>query len=100
MAVRHPTRVGQPLRASDLMRPEIVHRNEPVTLVYEAPGLVLTVRGKAMDPGAEGDVISVLNSQSNRTIQGTVAGPARVVVRSGAPRLVTSDAGLTPATAP
>jgi flagellar basal body P-ring formation protein FlgA len=100
LATRHPVRAGQALRASDLMRPEIVQRNEAVTIIYEAPGLVLTVRGKAMDPGAEGDVISVRNSQSNRTVQGTVAGPARVVVRSGAPRLVTSEAGLTPATAP
>jgi flagella basal body P-ring formation protein FlgA len=100
MAVRHPMRAGQPLRASDLMRPEIVQRNETVTLVYEVPGIVLTVRGKAIDPGAEGDVISVINSQSNRTVQGTVTGPARVVVRSAAPRLVTSEAGLTPAAAP
>jgi flagellar basal body P-ring formation protein FlgA len=99
LAVRHPVRAGQPLRTSDLMRPEIVQRNEAVTLIYEVPGIVLTVRGKAVDPGAEGDVISVINSQSNRTVQGTVAGPARVVVRSGAPRLVTSEAGLTPAPA-
>jgi len=61
---------------------------------------VLTVRGKALDPGAEGDVISVLNSQSNRTIQGTVAGPARVVVRSGAPRLVSSEARPAPPAGP
>ena len=100
LATRHTIRAGQALRASDLMRPEIVQRNEAVTLVYEAPGLVLTVRGKAMDPGAEGDVISVRNSQSNRTVQGTVAGPGRVIVRSGAPRLVSSEAGLTPGTAP
>src|SRR5262249_6730817 len=45
LALRHQMRAGQPLRASDLMRPEIVQRNETVTLVYEAPGLVLTVRG-------------------------------------------------------
>jgi flagellar basal body P-ring formation protein FlgA len=96
LAVRGPVRAGQPLRTSDLMRPEIVKRNEPVTLVYEAPGLVLTVRGKAIDPGAQGDVINVLNSQSNRTVQGTVAGPARVIVRNGAPRLVAREAGLAP----
>jgi len=100
LAARNPLRAGQALRASDLMRPEIVQRNEAVTLVYEAPGLVLTVRGKAIDPGAEGDVISVLNSQSHRTVQGTVVGPARVIVRSGAARLVTSEAGLAPSTAP
>jgi len=58
------------------------------------------MRGKALDPGAQGDVISVLNSQSNRTIQGTVAGPARVVVRSAAPRLVSREAGLASTTEP
>jgi flagellar basal body P-ring formation protein FlgA len=100
LAVRHPVRAGQPLRASDLMRPEIVQRNEPVTLVYEAPGLVLTMRGKAVDPGAQGDVISVVNSQSNRTVQGTITGPARVVVRSGAPRLVTNEPTPAPNTEP
>jgi len=100
LALRHQVRAGQPLRASDLMRPEIVQRNEPVTLIYEAPGLTLTMRGKALDPGAQGDVVSVLNSQSRRTVQGTVAGPARVVVRSGAPRLVSSEVGLAPTTEP
>ena len=100
LALRHQVRAGQPLRASDLMRPEIVQRNETVTLIYEAPGLTLTMRGKALDPGAQGDVVSVLNSQSRRTVQGTVAGPARVVVRSGAPRLVSSEAGLAPTTEP
>jgi flagella basal body P-ring formation protein FlgA len=100
LALRHQVRAGQPLRGSDLMRPEIVQRNEPVTVIYEMPGLMLTVRGKALDPGAQGDVVSVLNTHSNRTVQGTVAGPARVVVRSAAPRLVTSEAGLAPATEP
>jgi flagella basal body P-ring formation protein FlgA len=100
LAVRHPVRAGQPLRASDLMRPEIVQRNEAVTIVYEAPGLVLTMRGKALDPGAQGDVISVLNSQSNRTVQGTIAGPARVVVHSGAPRLVSSETRPAPPAEP
>jgi flagellar basal body P-ring formation protein FlgA len=100
-AARQPVRAGQPLRASDLMRPEIVQRNEAVTIVYEAPGLVLTMRGKALDPGAQGDVISVLNAQSNRTVQGTITGPARVVVRSAAPRkLVTREAGLAPTSEP
>jgi len=100
LAVRQPVRAGQPLRTSDLMRPEVVHRNEPVTLIYEAPGLVLTVRGKAIEPGAQGDEVNVLNSQSNRTVQGTVAGPARVIVHSGEPRLVASEAGLAPGSGP
>jgi flagellar basal body P-ring formation protein FlgA len=94
LAMRHPVRAGQPLRVSDLMRPEVVQRNEAVTLVYEAPGLVLTIRGKALDAGAEGDLVSVLNVQSKRTVQGTVAGPARVVVRTTAAKLAASETAL------
>jgi flagella basal body P-ring formation protein FlgA len=45
------------------------------------------VRGKATEGGAEGDVISVLNEQSKRTVQGVVVGPGRVVVSTGSPRL-------------
>ena len=83
LAARGPMQPGQPLRAADLMKPELVQRNETVTLVYEVPGITLTVRGKATEGGAEGDVISVLNEQSKRTVQGVVAGPGRVVVSTG-----------------
>ena len=86
-AARVSLQPGRPLRLSQLMRPELVQRNEQVTLVYQMPGIMLTVRGKATEGGAEGDVIGVLNEQSKRTLQGVVAGPGRVIVSSGSPRL-------------
>jgi flagella basal body P-ring formation protein FlgA len=60
------------------MKPQLVHRDDNITLVYEVPGILLTILGKALEPGAEGDVINVLNAQSKRTIQGVVTGPNRV----------------------
>jgi len=87
LAARNGLPAGRPLRLADLMKPELVQRNETVTLVYEVPGITLTVRGKATEGGAEGDVILVLNEQSKRTVQGVVAGPGRVTVGTGAPRL-------------
>ena len=69
------------------MKPELIQRNETVTIVYEVPGIVLTVRGKAADGGAEGDVINVLNEQTKRTVQGVVVGPGRVSIRTSSPRL-------------
>ena len=69
------------------MKPELVQRNETVTLVYQVPGIMLTVRGKATEGGAEGDVISVLNEQSKRTVQGVIVGPGRVVISTVARRL-------------
>jgi flagellar basal body P-ring formation protein FlgA len=77
-AVRSGLRAGAPLRRADLMKPQMVHRDETVTLVYEVPGILLTTRGKALESGAEGDVINILNIQSKRTVQGTVTGPNRV----------------------
>ena len=87
LAARAPMQPGRPLRVADLMKPELVQRNETVTLVYEVPGITLTVRGKAAERGAEGDVISVLNEQSKRTVQGVVVGPGRVIISTGSPRL-------------
>lgn len=94
LAARKSLRPGQPLRNAELMKPELVQRNEIVTLVFEIPGVRLTVRGKATESGAEGDTISVVNEQSKRTLQGTVIGHGRVVVSSGSSRIA---ANLQPA---
>ena len=90
-AARAGLQPGRPLRSADLMKPDLVQRNESVTLVYEVPGIVLTIRGKAADGGAEGDVISVLNEQSKRMVQGVIVGPGRVAVANGPARLAANN---------
>jgi flagellar basal body P-ring formation protein FlgA len=87
LAAKHALRAGQLIRQNEVMKPELVSRNENVSIVYEIPGIVLTMSGKALDPGALGDSISVLNAQSKRTIQATVIGPGRVSVNTAAPRV-------------
>jgi flagella basal body P-ring formation protein FlgA len=91
LSVRQAQRAGQPLRRADLTKPELVHRDDTVTLVYEVPGILLTTRGKAIDSGAEGDVISVLNIQSKRTVQGIVSGPGRVTIMAATLRASTDN---------
>src|SRR5712671_1172896 len=51
MQARKQLRAGQALRVADLARPDLVQRDQNVTLIYEAAGLYITVRGKAMDSG-------------------------------------------------
>jgi flagellar basal body P-ring formation protein FlgA len=80
LAARHQLRPGQPLVAADVMKPQIVLRNDSVTIVYQAPGLTLTLRGQAQDAGALGDTISIVNSESKRVVQAVVSGPDRVMV--------------------
>jgi flagella basal body P-ring formation protein FlgA len=93
---KHPLTPGQVIRAGDVMKQELVARNETVTITYQVPGLTLSVHGKALEPGAKGDVINVLNIQSKRTIQATVNGPSRVTVTSTTPHLAanTNDTSI------
>jgi flagella basal body P-ring formation protein FlgA len=79
-AARRQLRTGQTLRPADLMKPQIVNRDEAVTIVFRSGGITLTMRGKAMNNGAEGDSIPVLNPQSKRVVQATITGPGVVTV--------------------
>jgi len=92
LAARTTLQPGRPLRGAELMRPEVVQRNDTVTLIYEVPGIRVTVRGKATEAGAEGDTISVLNEQTKRLVQGVVLGPGHVVVGSPMPRFAANTA--------
>ncbi len=88
LAARNPLRPGLPLHSADLMKPAVVQHNDMVTIVYEAPGLMLTLRGQAQEAGALGDTINVLNVQSKRVVQGVVSAPGRVTVSAAPRRLV------------
>lgn len=79
-AARRALRAEQAIKQADLMKPEVVQRNDNITIFFEVPGILLTARGKALDSGAEGDVINVTNVQSKRTVQATVTGPGQVTV--------------------
>jgi flagella basal body P-ring formation protein FlgA len=92
MAAKTALRNGQALRTDDLIKPQIVQRNEAVTIYYEVPGIMLTVRGKAVEGGAMGDVVGVLNIQSNRTVQATVIGPGRVTIAAAGPLIASAAA--------
>jgi flagella basal body P-ring formation protein FlgA len=90
MQARKQLRAGQALKVADLGKPDMVSRDQAVTLVYEVPGLYLTGRGKAIDSGTEGDVVNIVNLQSKRTVQGVVIGPGQVSVLAPTPRLTTA----------
>jgi flagella basal body P-ring formation protein FlgA len=87
MQSRKSMRAGQALHNADLARPDLVQRDQSVTLIYESAGLYLTIRGKAIEGGTEGDVVSVMNLQSKRTVSGVVVGRGQVAVAVAAPRL-------------
>ena len=86
MQARRQLRAGQALRVTDLAKPDLVTRDQNVTLIYESGGLYLTIRGKALEGGTEGDAVNVLNLQSKRTVSGIVVGRGQVSVVIALPR--------------
>lgn len=87
MQARRQLRAGQAVKVADLAKPDLVQRDQNVTLIYESPGLYLTVRGKAIEGGTEGDVVNVMNLQSKRTVSGVVTGRGQVSISVATPRL-------------
>lgn len=80
---RSPKRLlmpGQPVREYDVQRPQTVVKNAMVTMSVSMPGLALTALGRAIDGGANGDVIEVMNVQTKKTVQAVVMGPNLVQV--------------------
>jgi flagellar basal body P-ring formation protein FlgA len=97
MQVRHAMRAGQALKAADLAKPDLVQRDQAVTLIYQTAGLYLTTRGKALDSGTEGDVVNVLNLQSKRTVTGVVTARGQVTIQIATPQpVVISDTAAAP----
>ncbi|MBR0896345.1 flagellar basal body P-ring formation protein FlgA [Bradyrhizobium tropiciagri] len=86
MQMRRQVRAGQALRVADMAKPDLVTRDQNVTLIYRTAGIYLTIRGKAIDGGAEGDVVNVMNLQSKRSISGVVTGRGEVSISVATPR--------------
>ena len=73
-AAKRSLRAGVPLRERDVQEPIIVAKGSTVSLVYRTESMVLTAGGKALEDGAMGSVIRVLNSQSKVVVEARVEG--------------------------
>ncbi len=85
MQARRQLRASQALRISDVARPDLVQRDQAVTIIFQTSGIYLTIRGKALESGTEGDVVNVVNLQSKRTFPATVIGRGQVSIANPHP---------------
>jgi flagella basal body P-ring formation protein FlgA len=76
-------RTGSPIYQRDLEAPKVIRRNQIVTILLKAPGLMLRAEGKALADAATGEAVKIMNTQSKRIIHATVEGPGLVTVRLG-----------------
>jgi flagella basal body P-ring formation protein FlgA len=80
LAPKRTVRAGVPIRASDLGRPVQVAKGAIVTMVLRGPSMQLTARGRALEPGSDGQMIRVANLQSQTVVEAVVTGPGEVSV--------------------
>src|SRR5579862_24088 len=73
-SARHSLRAEQPLRLSDVQAPIVVHKGDLVSVELRTSTMELSTQGKALEDGALGTTVRVVNTQSNRTIDTIVAG--------------------------
>ena len=84
MEVKRTLKEGSIIRKNAIAAPILVYKKELVTLTVETNQMRLTAQGQAMDDGAMGDVIRVMNLTSKKVISAVVSGKqsATVVVAS------------------
>jgi flagella basal body P-ring formation protein FlgA len=83
LAVRLQVSPGQPLPLADLVRPPLVEKGALVTLTLEAGGIALSAQGQALEAGADGEHIRVLNPLSRAVMEAQIIGPGRARVEPG-----------------
>ena len=80
MEARVAIYAGRPIRLDDVGPPAIVLRNEPVTLQFRGAGLQIFAEGRALDRGAVGETVRVMNLASRQTLSGRVLSNGHVEV--------------------
>jgi len=83
MQLRHAVAAGQPLAISELVRPSLVQRGANVLMVLESTGIALTAQGQALESGAIGERIRVLNPSSHAVVEAEVTDAGSVRVAPG-----------------
>jgi flagella basal body P-ring formation protein FlgA len=72
------------LRENDVQPLMLVSRNEIVTITLHTETMSLSTQGKALDNGGRGETVRVVNTKSNKTVEGIVTGPNTIAVKAPA----------------
>ncbi len=82
MEVRRRVTSGNVVTARDIGPRSLVRANTVVTVIWNTGSLSLSMQGRALESGAAGDEIRVLNTATSRTVRGTVLASGQVEVKA------------------
>ena len=80
MSPRRPVGVAQPVRSDELRTPVVVAKNSLVVVKLRTDRMLLTAQARALENGAQGELIRVMNTKSNTVINAMVVDSGTVQV--------------------
>lgn len=82
---KSPTRIisaGRPIRAGELSKPTVVKKGQLVEMFYTTPYMSIRATGEALEDGAQGALIRVKNTKSEKAVSARVVDSGRVELNS------------------
>jgi flagella basal body P-ring formation protein FlgA len=70
----------RPVTPSDIVPPVVVKKGEMVTMLFRSDMISLTAQGKALESGAAGEVVKVVNKSSGQSVEAVVTGLREVTI--------------------
>ncbi len=80
MSPKRSIRAAFPVRVGDVRPPVVAPKGSAVTVLFDSPGIRLSITGRAMEDGAQGQLIRIQNLRSNRIVEAEVIAPGKVRV--------------------
>ncbi len=72
----------KPIASSDIASPIVVKKGETIIMVLQNSEMTLTTQGKALESGAVGETVRIVNPSSGQSIEGVVTGVKTVSIMS------------------
>jgi flagella basal body P-ring formation protein FlgA len=79
-AARRPLLAQRPILQTDLHPPQLIKRGTMVMMIYRTPYMRLSAKGRALQSGALGETVKVMNAASRKIVFAEVTGPDTVSV--------------------
>lgn len=78
LETKRALQANRPIRLGEVQTPVLVKKGALVTMLVRTPAISLSAVGQALEDGAMGEVIRILNPKSHKTVQGTVVSKGQV----------------------
>ena len=79
LSVKRPLRTGQAVSSRDLLAPLVIHRDDLVQVTYRDGSIVLSLEAKAMGNAAVGELFTLQNTSSKKSIEAVATGPGKAL---------------------